>query len=256
MISTRIAEHLAELGFDALQTQLWARFASATIEALCQAEDMLNTPQRWGEYSACRGAFLKPKKYGKKRKAVSPPSEEGLTDALSQCLEHIRRSAPIGHVLRELDIVFFAESKLPSKITIGKHAKRTDIRACSYLSPNAPEIIFEAKLILDQGEIRERYLGADGLGRFIRKVEPYTRGPLSGMIAYTVEGDASVWSGSIKTQLHTPPPLAIACDEVKTRSVGRSFLYSKSDREDDELPPIFTMHIVMRFPVKQSIGPF
>src|SRR5262245_12932606 len=114
------------------------------------------------------------------------PHEEGLTDELKHLLQDLRRRSPMASTLRELDIHFEGEAKARSKTLIGKNARKIDIRAASYNTNYALELVFEAKIIDSDGDIRNSYFGPQGLGCFTDPPEPYTVSPVGGLLAYTV----------------------------------------------------------------------
>lgn len=231
------------------EVPLLAQFLHVVHDALRAAEGMLASEKHWHEYRLLSGAFRKPKR-GKKGQPPPPrlPHEEGITDALGQCLTYIRKSAPAGHPLRNLEIQFSMEGKLPSPFVIGKMARRTDIKAESLLTVDAPSIVFESKVIDCDNDICKHYLGEGGLGCYTGPDQPYTLGPIGGLIAYTVKDAASDWRKRIERSMAGPPSLAISQNSVFIGSAAEEMLWSTVDRSKAFIKkPIAMAHLVMKF---------
>lgn len=248
-MTTALETFLLEHGIHEDDVPLLAQFIHVVHDALRAAEQMLTSEKHWNEYRILSGAFRKPKK-AKKGHPTPPclPHEEGITDALGQCLTYIRKSAPAGHPLRNLDIQFSMEGKLPSPFVIGKLARRTDIKAESFLSEDSPSIVFESKVVDCNDDICKRYLGEEGLGCYTGPSQPYTLGPVGGLIAYTVKDTAIDWRARIEGSMAGPPSLAISQHAVSIGSAGEEMLWSRIDRGKAAIDsPIAMAHMVMKF---------
>lgn len=233
-------------GIDELIASQWAKFLITAFEALRSAEATLNEPAAWALHVARKGALLNPRRTRAER-GRRLPSEEGLTCGLAETLWAVRVGAQSDHDLRRLEIQFHTEARMPSRRRTGKNARRTDIWIRSALGPDAPNIVMEAKLIVTDKELREQYLGPGGLGCFTELAEPYTKGPLAGLIAYTVEDGDLPWPDRIVAAMahgagHTPTDMPAPGGDR-----GATDLWSEAERTKLGLTPIGIAHLVMRF---------
>lgn len=243
-----IEDILIRNGIDEIEANIWAKFLNTVYDALRDAEKMLCSVEHWGQYRVKKGAFRKVGKGKKGHDLPRLPHEEGITDALGQCLHYIRKSAPADHPLRKLDIHFNEEGKLPSPSVIGKLARRTDIHAESYTDIKAPSIVFESKVVASEKDISKHYLGEGGLGCFIGPSQPYTTGPVGGLISYTVAETSDKWLSRIETQMGKPPPVTHAQFKSPIGIDNETMLWSNVDRPKTQIStPIAMGHIVMKF---------
>ncbi|HEY1722238.1 MAG TPA: hypothetical protein VGG27_13420 [Magnetospirillaceae bacterium] len=244
---TSLREHLIAHGLDEIQAEVWENFTDAVLDAFAQAQQMLKSTPYWEQYCALKGAFLKvPKKKKKGSPQPACPAEDGLTDALGQCLNYIRKAVGVDHPLRKLEVAFSVQAQIPTPFKIGRLSRRTDIKAESYCSTDAPELIFEAKLVRTDADL-PRYLGTDGLGRFIDPAAPYTKGPMGVLVAYTVSDSIASWTTKILNSLNGPPALATSSAHVRVPSITETFLCSQVERPALQLSPISMLHVVTAF---------
>jgi hypothetical protein len=129
----------------------------AVFDALRDAEEMVRSPAYWNAYRQKDGAFLKSSRGRHAKRRL--PAEEGLTHALYDCLWLVKVRTDLDHPLRDLAIEFHSEARMPSSRRTGRKARRTDIWARSCKNENAPDIVFEAKLVTEDHDIAKRYLG-------------------------------------------------------------------------------------------------
>jgi hypothetical protein len=237
-----LEKYLVGHGFDELAAGAWAKFLDTVFDALRDAETIVKSPAYWSIYRTKQGAFLRQTE----GKEFRLPAEEGLTHALYECLWKVKVRSQPGHPLRDLSIEFHSEAKLPSRKRTGKRARRTDIWARSSMYENAPEIVFEAKLINKSADIR-RYLGDAGLGRFLDSKDPYTRKPLGGLLAYTIEGTREDWMQRIREEMLGPPAIALSQDQITIGAKSEKFMCNRVSRPLLQLDPIAIFHIVMKF---------
>src|SRR5262249_51437513 len=152
------------------------------------------------------------------------------------------------HPLRNLAIEFHSERRMPSRTRAGKKARRTDIWARSCKGENAPNIVFEAKLVRDDSDLRRRYLGPDGLGCFLGPNEPYTVGAVGGLCAYTIDGTAMEWSNRIVTEMNAGQAAAISQHWISIGNPSEVVLCSRVARPLLSISEaIAIIHVIMRF---------
>lgn len=106
----------------------------------------------------------------------------------------------------------------------------------------------EAKLIVTDAELREAYLGLGGLGCFTAGPDPHSKGPVGGLIAYTVEDGDETWLTRIQTAMEGRADLAASDVMVLPGERGAPDLWSEAARPNIGIAePIGIAHLVMRF---------
>ena len=203
-------------------------------------------PTYWAAHVAKEGALLKPRRT-KAERTRRLPSEEGLTCAITENLKGIRRHAHPDDLLRAHDVQFESEARMPSKRKTGKHLRRIDVMATSMKEPEAPFIVFEAKLVVDDEDVAASYLGDEGLGCFRLPKEPYPASHAAAMVAYTVDRTFEEWSTAIEATM-ADPVYGVSDTHWPTHSgAGTELLWTRVDRNRIGKPAIDVAHLVLRF---------
>lgn len=177
-------------GLSDLEANLWGQFIGAVLEALANADTLLNSSAEWRAFCKKKGAFGKRRKNGP-LKGCRIPTEEALSAELADRMHRYITTSTEFHVLKKLYVMFDCEARLPNKKRTGKHSSRGDIRARSGRHEEL-QFILEAKVIELESQIDARLLGDDGMGCFTRS-DPYSISPVAGLIAYVVEHDPVWW---------------------------------------------------------------
>ena len=244
---TTLEGYLGRHGLDPVQADIWAKFLGAVLAAMDTAVAMTRDPTYWAAHVAKQGALLKPRR-SRAERTRRLPSEEGLTCALAENLKSLRVHALPGAPLRDVDVQFESEARVPSRTKTGKHLRRIDVRATSMNGPEAPFIVFEAKLVVDDDDIAGAYLGPEGLECFRRAEDPYPAKYVAAMVAYTVDRGFEEWSTVIEAEMADPIHGAVVDVHWPHHSgLGTELLWTRVDREPIERPDVDVAHLVLRF---------
>lgn len=248
---TALEGYLGRHGLDPVQADIWAKFLGAVLAAMDAAVAMTRHPAYWTAHVAKEGALLKPRRKRAER-TRRLPSEEGLTCALAENLLNIRIHASPDSPLRAADVQFESEARMPSKSKTGKHLCRIDVMARSLSGPEAPFIVFEAKLVVDDEDIAGAYLGAEGLGCFRRAKDPYPARYVAAMVAYTVDRSFEEWSTVIEAEMADPIHRVVDVHWPHHSGTCTELLWTRVDREPAETPDVDrsdvdVAHLVLRF---------
>jgi hypothetical protein len=145
-------------------------------------------------------------------KSVRVPSEEAISEALSEEMEKIKEEIvlkilPADPSMTSIDTLHVCtEQPRRMKTGIGRRAKPTDIR---FYRTNSEvlDLRIEAKVVLREDDLMKTYLSGTGLKRFSDPKEPYTTHEIGGMLAYAMTDDKATWLTRIDDALRgsTPP---------------------------------------------------
>lgn len=161
------------------------------VETLKHAEEELSA--NWSTFCNKKGAIRQPRKAAKDGR--SRVDENAVTYELADYIDHYLMSLPAEHSFRMVKFEF--ERPKSSAKLAGSHRKRLDMRFRAYVA-NGPEFVIEAKPLHDPRDVDERYLGEEGLGRFVREIEPLTKEPLGGLLGYVPLADMGKWRADIR----------------------------------------------------------
>lgn len=232
-------------GFSEVKAEIWAQFVRHVFQVYWQATDMLLTTQNWDAFKVKRGALSKPKK--SRGKVIQAPIEDALTSEIGYFANQIRIGLPTNHFLRLHEVCFECEALIYSENRAGRHSRTADFRVSAQTGgTQAPGIVIEAKPLLTNGDIANRYMSEEGLGCFFCADSVYTKGPLGAMFAYTVTDT----NASLRNDLH----LAVTTRLPKPKSVTKARLNSRdwatcsAHTRDHELEPILIVHVERMFP--------
>lgn len=236
---------LQQRGFSRPKAQIWAEFAHQVVQLYWKAADQLIDPDNWAEFRKKAGAMGKPKR-GRNGVTTQIPVEDAITSEIGHRADKLRQALPPGHFLRRHEVQFAFEALVPSNRRAGRHSKKVDFIARS-LKFNAPEIAIEAKPITCQGDIKAKYLAADGMGCFFVIDSAYTEGPLGAMLAYTINPEGSSMQAHVLAVLKTHQPEPIHIHRVNIPCAG-SVDCSSHDRSNWNLEEITILHLERTFP--------
>lgn len=231
-------------GFPTLKAILWAQFIMHVVELLNKASDELQVPANWEHFKGKTGALGKAKKKVKKGIVEAIPNEDAITSELHKYIQNARCDLPNDHFLRLHEVSFQAEAPVKSNIKAGRHLRKVDFHIYSSSGLNSPEVSIEAKPLLKLKDIRNRYLGEEGIGCFLN-LEPYTTGPLGGMFAYTINNEKTSLYEEINTAISEFEPKILSLDKVSLSKSCKNELMSVSKHERSELGlgPILVLHL-------------
>ena len=243
---TALDGYLGRHGLDPVQAGIWAKFLGAVLCAMDTAVAMTRDPGYWAAHVVKEGALLRPRRSQAER-TRRLPSEEGLTCALAENLQRIRVHARPGTPLRDVDVQFESEARVPSRTKTGKHLRRIDVKATSLDGPDAPFIVFEAKLVVNDDDIPAAYLGSEGLGCFRRVDDPYPARYVAAMVAYTVDRDFERWSTTIEAEMADPAYGVVDVHWPPHSGDGTELLWTRVARDPPGEPAVDVAHLVLRF---------
>ncbi|ATN32503.1 hypothetical protein ACO34A_01595 [Rhizobium sp. ACO-34A] len=244
-----LSERLRASGMPAIKADTWSRFIQEAVALVYQAADELKSTKTWSEFCQKRGALSTPKTRSKKVGVIQIPIEDAITTELGHIVRRLRRQLPASHMLRAHEAAFEVEHQIEDSHRTGRNSKVTDFFFYSQVGDGAPEIAIEAKPLASKGDIDGRYLAAEGMGCFFTTDSPYSRAPVAGMLAYTIDVGAGSYKADINKALgiYVPTPLHV-CD------VGFDFgahvspiTYSHHDRVALNLIPVSMLHFEMIF---------
>jgi hypothetical protein len=239
---------LRNLGFDAVQAAVWKQFIVAVVYAVRSAGAQICEPQEWNGFAKKDGALSKAKPRSRKSAKNKPlPVEEGITQQLYFCLKQIVRAAGEAHALKLLQISFETEAPVELPDRTGTSSKWIDLLATSNLSPTAPVLVFEAKVLTIDSDIEQHYLHSErGIGRFARQIAPYTKERLGAMLTYVVAGDTQRWTKAIQSKMIGPPPWAKSFHYVIIEGEADPVFCSQLERKHVVEGDIAVFHFAMR----------
>ncbi|WP_145973720.1 hypothetical protein [Limimaricola cinnabarinus] len=221
-----------------------------------QAADELKSTKTWSEFCQKRGALSTPKTKSKKGSIIQIPIEDAITTELGHIVRRLRRQLPASHMLRAHEAVFEVEHQIEDSQRTGRNSKKADFLFYSQIGDGAPEIAIEAKPLTTKGDIDNRYLAGEGMGCFFTTDSPYSRAPVAGMLAYTIDFGSGSYKADIDNALgiYLPTPLHVCDVSFKFGSHVSPITYSQHDRAALNLSPVSMLHFEMVFgPV--VIGP-
>lgn len=237
---------LLHLGFDEMQAAIWNQFIVASIGALRAAERQLREPAAWAALMKKDGAVSAAKPRSKKKALRPPPPlEEAISEHLCHHLKDVVRAADESHPLKKLQVSFHNEGAVLLPHRAGRSARRVDILATSGAFLGAPELVFEAKVLTDYGDILGKYLdGKQGIGCFTDPLAPYATGRLGAMLAY-VETEPQRWITWIREKMAGTPAVANALRSVLIHGEVDAALCSELDRTHCGREDIAVFHFAM-----------
>lgn len=178
-------------GYRALRANYMGLLLLCVVETLKHAEAKLTA--NWSAFCNKKGAIRQP------RKAARDPrrrvDENAVTYELADYIDNYLMSLPAEHIFRMVKFEF--ERPKNSAKLAGSHRKRLDMRFRAYVT-NGPEFVIEAKPLHEQSDVVQRYLGDEGLGRFVREDEPLTTEPLGALLGYVPAADFDKWRADIR----------------------------------------------------------
>ena len=207
----------------------------------------LRQPENWEKFKKKKGALSIPRR-NRNQKTEQVPLEYGITTELEPFLRQFRREVPGDHFLAQHQVAFQAEYHVPSENRAGPHSKKADFYVYTQTGGNPTEIVIEAKPLVKERDISHRYLGKDGIGCFFMKDSPYTRGPLGGILAYTINNTERSFRLEIHAALnkYNPPVCQLANAEIQGEPEPLTF--SRHKRPELNLDPITILHFELIFP--------
>ncbi len=242
-----IKKYLVSSGYNIIAANAYIRFIEATLGALYKAEKRLNHKSAWNDFIVKDGAFNKLQKYSGLATEIAIPSEVAITTELKPILDSLRKECASDDLLRDLDIFFEVEVPTPSKTKTGIKSNRIDIRAKSFRKEFELEMVYEAKNITTESDVKNKYLSADGILCLLRKSEPYSKMPISGMIAYTVKGSRKKWAEKIINNIDST---------FKTKKLSKSLSHKNKQvkstllsifEEDNSIVEKTVIHLIFKF---------
>ena len=209
-----------------------------TILTLKHAEERL--ARDWSDFCDKKGAIRKPKKGQKK--ATVRPDENALTYEIGDYVEDYLRRLPVTHKFRQ--IRFTCEKPARSKQLAGSHRKRLDLRFETFV-PNGPELVIEAKPLREPSDIKNRFLGEEGLGRFLREEEPYTNELLAGLLGYVADSSVTAYQSEARQQTEKLVGSGLVVDvNLAPWQPSYSSMHTRSNRR----PALWMLHLFLRHP--------
>jgi hypothetical protein len=243
---TRLTVLLRRHGFSPVKAELWSEFVQHVVQTFTKAADELTRTSNWDRFKEKRGALGKPRKRGGASRRI--PIEDAITSELAIVIKQIRRSLPASHFLRMNEVAFHVEDPVPSDERAGRHSRKVDFCVWSATGPDAPELAVEAKPLVTQADITNRYLADEGLGCFLTADSPYTTGPLGAMLAYTISAVPFSWQVEIVAAINSLAPSPLEVESAVLVSKSRTVPVSRHARPAAGLEPIAILHLEMLFP--------
>ncbi|MDS0862141.1 hypothetical protein NUV25_30985, partial [Burkholderia pseudomultivorans] len=169
------------------------------------------------------------------------PDENAITYELGDYIHEYLRGLVSDHDYRSVHFVF--EQPKVSRKLAGSKRKRLDLRWQAYIE-GGPEFVVEAKPLFRESDIENRYLGDEGLGRFTRMEESFTQDELGALLGYVEQDTADDWRKCIRAAVSNGK-----CDLLVDVDLGWSKTYSTKHRRDASLPPMWILHLLIRYPL-------
>jgi len=244
-----LEELIDRAGYAASRAAYMKLVVQCAIETLQHAEAQLN--KDWFAFCAKKGATRRPRK-GAKNKTVRP-DENAITYELGDYVNGFLRNLPVEHPFRQVRFDFECPTK--SKRLAGSRRKRLDLRFEAF-HPGGPEFVIEAKRLLALADVTNRYLGDEGLGRFVREEEPLTRDQLGALLGYVPQSSASTWRKAIRDAT-----VAVdGCDLMVNVTLGSwDKTYSSRHGRPASLSPLWILHLFVKYPelpqVETAVSP-
>ena len=229
-------------GYSASRADFMELVLQCAIETLQSAETQLWSD--WLTFCEKKGATRAPRK-GAKR-TMRRPDENALTYEIGDYVHAHLKKLPGEHRFRQVHFDF--ERPLASKRLAGSNQKRMDLRFEAYHA-DGPEFVIEAKPLFELTDVRTRYLGDEGLGRFTREEEPLTRDQLGGLIGYVPLDNADDWRQAIRDATQ----LAQGCELIVDVALDNwDKTYSSRHKRPASLPPVWMLHMLVKYPPPPS----
>ncbi len=225
-------------GYSASRAYYMELVLQCAIETLQNAEAQLCSA--WHTFCEKKGATRKARKGAKN--TVRRPDENALTYEIGGYVHAHLKGLPVEHPFRQVHFDF--ERPMASERLAGSHQKRLDLRFEAYHA-DGPEFVIEAKPLFEQADVDNRYLGDEGLGRFIREEEPITRGQLGGLLGYVPQTNATSWRQAIRAAMQS----AEGCDLIVDVTLNTwDKTYSSLHKRPASLPPVWMLHMLVKYP--------
>ena len=154
---------------------------------------------------------------------------------------------PAGHFLRQHEVEFHVEDLVQSESRAGRHSRKVDFFVYAASGIDEPEFAIEAKPLLREADIIGRYLADEGIGCFFMADSPYTRRPLGGMLAYTINGTGRSWRAEVQAAISAYVPAVIQLQDVLVAGEPEPLICSRHERSTLSLDPIAILHLEMIF---------
>ena len=245
--AVELHELLLRLGFGPVKAHLWSEFLKHVLAIFRKAEEELCRPDTWSEFKKKRGALGR--KRVRRHEGITKryPNEDAITTELGEIVQTLRRSLPLGHFLRANEVEFHVERPVRSAARAGRHARKLDFFVLAASGISAPELALEAKTVRIPSDVRNRYLGCDGIGCFLEPDSPYSQAPLGGMLAYSFTDSSVSWRHEIESALEDGcyPAIWLRCVQIGAEE--EPTLVSGHDRTEIGLKPIAIVHLEMSF---------
>ncbi|UVA79988.1 hypothetical protein [Pandoraea commovens] len=237
------AELISQAGYADARANFMHLVLQCAIDSLRHAE--LELSKQWPNFCAKDGALRPPQKRSKDINLR--PDENAITYELGDYIHTYLRGLVSDHRYRAVHFVF--EQPKPSAKLAGSKRKRLDLRWQAYID-GGPEFVVEAKPLFTQRDIETRYLGDEGLGRFTRAEEAFTEDELGALLGYVQQDPNSDWSASIRTAVSDGK-----CDLIVDVDLGWEKTYSTKHGRDVAFPPMWILHLLIRYPVPPAASP-
>lgn len=236
-----ISELVALVGYKRAQANFMKVVLDCAVETLLHAEKKLE--QNWIEFCEKKGALLKPKKTMPIR-----PNENAITYELADYIDEFLKALPVDHRYRG-SVTFHNEKPKSSKNLAGSTRKRLDFRyEASFI--DGPELVIEAKPLFSNAEIKKKYFGAEGLGRFTRHEESYTSDDLGGLLAYVPKDQYKTWQDKIReTAFGVEGFQSIIYIDIGDPMFGS---YSTQHKRELKTSHIWMLHFLLKYPHEVS----
>jgi hypothetical protein len=246
-VGLELRDLLTQHGFTPVKAELWSEFIEHVLAILRTAAEELRRPENWDAFKQKRGALGMPRTRKRRKVVERMPIEDAITSELAHFIRRIRRSLPVAHFLRLNEVEFHAEDLVQSESRAGRHSRRVDFFVCAVSGIDEPEFAIEAKPLLSKADIMRRYLADEGMGCVFTTDSPYTRRPLGGMLAYTINGTGRSWRTEVRAAISAYVPAAIQLEDVLVAGEPEALICSRHDRSALSLDPIAILHLEMIF---------
>jgi hypothetical protein len=112
--------------------------------------------------------------------------------------------------------------------------------------PGGPELVLEAKPLFDVADIKGRYLADEGVGRFTREIEPYTKEHIGAMLGYVDATESTKWPSEIKQALG----IHESCEVIRfvNGTPWKPTLTSTRHARKGNAKPIWLLHMLLQHP--------
>lgn len=239
-LSEAVSVLIKDAGYPAIKARTMELLFNCAIHTLEHAERELAL--KWPDFCKKKGSIRHSPLKSKKGK-VFRPDENAITNEVGEHVSMYIKRLPAGHVWREVDFRF--ERPLYSVDLAGSNQKRLDMRF-EWRFPGGPELVLEAKPLFDAADINGRYLADEGVGRFTREIEPYTREHIGAMLGYVDATESTKWSSEIKQALDVHE----SCQVIRfvNGAPWKSTLPSTKHARKGNSKPIWLLHMLLQHP--------